>query len=102
MSVYRKELQRQRVDCKAHIDIASRLMYITINMDDYLGPMNRSPLNSVSCCAPYGSRIRVIGILKAGYYLVYLLAEHLRLAVYHHGFMARIFDAGFDAFDDAV
>ena len=44
MSVHRKELQRQRVDCKAHIDIASRLirrhrapMYITINMDDYLG-----------------------------------------------------------------
>ena len=30
------------------------------------------------------------------------LAEHLRLAVYHHRFPARIFDTGFDAFDDAV
>lgn len=46
--------------------------------------------------------VAVVGILKAGHYLVYPLAEHLRLAVYHHRLPARIFDAGFDAFDDAV
>ena len=46
--------------------------------------------------------VAVVGILEAGHYLVYPLAEHFRLAVYHHRFPARIFDAGFDALYDAA
>ena len=36
--------------------------------------------------------VAVVGILKAGHYLVYPLAEHLRLAVYHHRLPAGILD----------
>ena len=46
--------------------------------------------------------VAVVGILEAGHYLVYPLAEHFRLAVCHHRFPARIFDAGFDAFYDVA
>ena len=46
--------------------------------------------------------VAVVGILEAGHYLVYPLAEHLRLTVYHHRLPAGLFDAGLDTFDNAA
>ena len=58
----------------------------------------------LGCRGRYPAEVgqHILLLLEAGLYLVYPLAEHLRLAVYHQRLPAGIVDAGFDALYDAA